>query len=176
MAHLLQRNLGDSHLTGYVMASKKLELVNKEEEESGHGVISWQSLPRSRWEVLVQGISCSCPGRRRLVRTFGSQIEAEGTAAARVSGSVPWGSALWMPRSPLSQPFCPHSPAIPHFPLCLPFAWKPSFAPHQQPLSIPSTSSPLVASLLSYVSFPVCLYANASKSEHMFLFPPLLLC
>lgn len=29
VAHLLQRNLGDSRLTGHIMASKKLEFVRK---------------------------------------------------------------------------------------------------------------------------------------------------
>lgn len=36
-------------------ASKKLEFVSKEEAESGYGIILWQSLPRSRWVVLLQG-------------------------------------------------------------------------------------------------------------------------
>lgn len=37
------------------MASKKLEFVSKEEAESGYGIILCQSLPRSRWVVLLQG-------------------------------------------------------------------------------------------------------------------------
>ena len=45
----------NSHLTEHIMASKKLEFVSKEEAESGYGINLWQSLPRSRWVVLLQG-------------------------------------------------------------------------------------------------------------------------
>ena len=55
----------------------------------------------------------------RLVRAAGSQMEAEGSAAAGVLGSVPWGSSLWLPSLLSESALSPRWPATHH---CLPFA------------------------------------------------------
>lgn len=51
------------------------------------------------------GLMSLCPGSTGLVRTFGSQMEAEGTATFRLPGCVP--GVLLCATASLSQPFRP---------------------------------------------------------------------
>lgn len=155
---------------GLGKSCRSCSLLVKEEDEHAYGVISWQSLPRSGWEVLLQGIFI-CPSRQN---EAGESTWISDWGWRNCSSQSPWlcawgfcsldaAALLWV--SPCLPP--------PQLPSLLPFAREVLlFSPCHQPLPTRSTSSPRMASLVSYVSFPVFLHANTSKSEYMFLFPP----
>lgn len=138
-------------------------------KETQETVISQGTLwPQKSWSLLVRiwnnplAVSAyyrviSCPGRMRLVRAAGSQMGAEGSAAAEFLALCPGVLLLGCHHSPLSQPSVLFDQLATT--VCL-LPEESCSAPHHQPLSIPSTSSLQVASLTSYVAFPVFLYTN----------------